>query len=43
MLDIRFVREHPELIEASLRKRNDSEKIKWLKDLIEKDKKYGNT
>ena len=40
MLDIRFVREHPELIEADLRKRNEPEKIKWLKDLLEKDRQY---
>src|SRR3989344_8059680 len=40
MLDIRFVREHPELIKADLQKRNDAEKLKWLNELIEKDTEY---
>jgi len=37
MLDIRFVRENPEIIRADLRKRNDPEKIAWVDDLLEKD------
>jgi len=38
LLDITLVRKNPKAIEASLRKRHDSEKITWLKSLIEKDK-----
>ena len=37
MLDIRVVRENPQLIESNLKKRNDFEKIKWLNDLLKKD------
>jgi seryl-tRNA synthetase len=39
MLDIRFVRAHPEIIKADLRKRNDPEKIEWVDDLLKKDAK----
>ncbi|HSQ92999.1 MAG TPA: serine--tRNA ligase [Methanoregula sp.] len=37
MLDIRFVRAHPEIIKADLQKRNDPDKIEWVDDLIRKD------
>ncbi|PKG31639.1 serine--tRNA ligase [Methanoregula sp.] len=37
MLDIRFVRENPEIIRADLEKRNDTEKIAWVDDLLVKD------
>ena len=37
MLDIRFVREHPEIIKADLKKRNDTDKIAWVDDLLVKD------
>jgi seryl-tRNA synthetase len=37
MLDIRFVRAQPELVKADLKKRNDSEKIAWVDDLLKKD------
>ncbi len=37
MLDIRFIRAHPEIIKADLQKRNDPEKIAWIDDLLEKD------
>lgn len=37
MLDIRFVRAHPEIIKADLQKRNDTEKIVWVDDLLAKD------
>src|SRR3989338_3753149 len=40
MLDIKFVRENPKAIEADLKKRNDKEKVAWLKDLLGKDKEY---
>jgi seryl-tRNA synthetase len=37
MLDIRFVRAHPEIIKADLEKRNDPEKITWVDDLLARD------
>ena len=37
MLDIRFVRDHPEIIKADLTKRNDTAKITWVDDLLELD------
>jgi seryl-tRNA synthetase len=37
MLDIRFVRAHPEIVKADLQKRNDPEKIGWVDDLLNKD------
>ena len=40
MLDIRVVRENPQLIESNLKKRNDFEKIKWLNDLLKKDAEF---
>ena len=40
MLDINLIRDNPEVVEADLKKRGDKEKLKWLKDLIVKDKLY---
>lgn len=40
MLDIRFIRENPEIVKEDLKKRNEKEKIKWVDDLITKDKEY---
>lgn len=40
MLDINLIRNNPEVVEKDLRKRGDTEKIKWLNDLIEKDKQW---
>jgi seryl-tRNA synthetase len=37
MLDIRFIRAHPERVKADLHKRNDPEKIAWVNDLLDKD------
>ena len=37
MLDIRFVRASPDVVRADLRKRNDTEKIAWIDDLLAKD------
>ncbi len=37
MLDIRFVRASPEIVKADLVKRNDTEKIAWIDDLLAKD------
>jgi len=40
MLDIRFVRANPDVVKADLRKRNDTEKIAWVEDLLEKDARF---
>jgi seryl-tRNA synthetase len=40
MLDIKLIRENPSLVEENLKKRNDPEKIKLLKELIVNDKDY---
>jgi len=40
MLDIRFVRASPELVKADLLKRNDTEKIAWVDDLLAKDTRH---
>jgi seryl-tRNA synthetase len=37
MLDIRFVRSSPEVIRADLKKRNDTDKLTWVDDLLKKD------
>ena len=37
MLDIRFVRAHPEIVKADLQKRNDPEKSGWVDELLIKD------
>ncbi|MBL7206763.1 MAG: serine--tRNA ligase [Candidatus Aenigmarchaeota archaeon] len=40
MLDIKLVRENPDIIRKDLKKRNDPEKLKILEDLIKEDKKW---
>jgi len=40
MLDIKLIREHPEIVRDDLKKRGDVEKLKMLDDLIEYDKKW---
>lgn len=40
MLDIRFIRENPSIVKKDLEKRRDKEKIKWVDELIAKDKEY---
>ena len=37
MLDIRFVRSSPDAIKADLKKRNDTEKLAWVDELLIKD------
>lgn len=37
MLDIRLVRANPDVVKADLRKRNDTEKLAWVDDLLVKD------
>ncbi|UCC27983.1 MAG: serine--tRNA ligase [Candidatus Bathyarchaeota archaeon] len=40
MLDIRFIREHPDVVEGNLKKRRDPEKLEMLDELIQHDKKW---
>jgi seryl-tRNA synthetase len=40
MLDIKLIREHPEIVRNDLKKRGDLEKLKMLGDLIEYDKHW---
>ncbi len=40
MLDIKLIREHPEIVRNDLKKRGDLEKLKMLDDLIECDKHW---
>ncbi|MBU2639951.1 MAG: serine--tRNA ligase [Nanoarchaeota archaeon] len=40
MLDIKLIREHPEIVKHSLERRKDAEKISWLMKLIKLDKRY---
>lgn len=37
MLDIKFIREHPEVVRKDLEKRNEKEKLEWLDDLLKSD------
>ncbi len=40
MLDIKLIRENPEIVKKDLKKRRDEEKIKWVDDLVNYDKKW---
>ncbi len=40
MLDIKLIREKPELVRKDLEKRGDTQKLEWLKDLIKYDKEW---
>ena len=40
MLELSYIRENPQAVEADLKKRRDSEKLKWLSDLLERDKQW---
>ena len=40
MLDIKFIREHPETVRKDLEKRNEKEKLEWLDDLLKSDVEY---
>lgn len=39
MLDIKFIRENPDIVRKDLERRKDKEKIVWVDDLLKKDKK----
>ena len=40
MLDIKLIRENPNLVKENLKKRHDSEKLKMLEELIKNDRKW---
>ncbi len=40
MLDIKFIRENSEIVKKDLKRRNDTEKIEWLNDLLKKDSEW---
>lgn len=40
MLDIKFVRENPEIVKKDLEKRNDKGKLEWVGDLLKSDVEY---
>ena len=40
MLDIKFIRENPEVVRKDLEKRNEKEKLEWLDDLLKSDVEY---
>jgi len=42
MLDIKLVRENPEIVQKNLKKRGDPEKLEMLNNLINYDKKWRN-
>ncbi|MBS3104863.1 serine--tRNA ligase [Candidatus Woesearchaeota archaeon] len=40
MLDIKFIRENPQIVRKDLEKRNEKEKLEWLDDLLKSDVEY---
>ncbi len=40
MLDIKFIRENPDIVRKDLEKRNEKEKLEWLEDLLKSDAEY---
>lgn len=40
MLEMRFIREHPDVVKADLKRRGSHEKIGWVDDLLRKDEKW---
>jgi seryl-tRNA synthetase len=40
MLDIKFVRENPDLVKGSLQRRGDTNKVEWVNQLLEDDKNW---
>ncbi len=43
MLDIRFVRDNPEVVKENLKRRGDQEKVAWVDDLLANDAKWRST
>ena len=40
MIDIKIFRENPEIVKKDLKKRGDKEKLKWVDDVVKKDKEW---
>lgn len=40
MLDMKFVRENPDLVRKSLERRGDLDKVQWLDQLLEDDRNW---
>ncbi|MDP7180115.1 MAG: serine--tRNA ligase [Candidatus Woesearchaeota archaeon] len=40
MLDIKFIRENADLVKKDLEKRDDHEKVKWVDEVLQNDKRY---
>jgi len=40
MLDMKLIRDHPEVVADNLKRRGNTEKVRMLQDLIEYDKKW---
>jgi seryl-tRNA synthetase len=40
MLEIKFIREHPELVRADLKKRDDPEKLRWVDEVLKLDNEW---
>ncbi|MDI6826668.1 MAG: serine--tRNA ligase [Candidatus Aenigmarchaeota archaeon] len=40
MLDIKLIREHPEIVKNNLKRRREKEKMRWVDDLLNYDKKW---
>jgi len=40
MLEIKFIREHPEIVRADLTRRGDEEKLAWVDELLQNDEKW---
>ncbi|MDK2890405.1 MAG: seryl-tRNA synthetase, partial [Methanoculleus sp.] len=39
MLELKFVRAHPEIVRADLTKRGDTEKLAWVDEVLEMDRR----
>lgn len=39
MLDLKYLRENPDIVKGDLRKRGDMEKCAWVDDLLGKDRR----
>jgi len=40
MLEIKFIREHPDVVKKDLKKRDDSEKLKWIDEILKLDDEW---
>ncbi len=40
MLDVKLLRENPDLVKENLKKRGDKERIKWIDEFLDLDKRY---